>query len=42
VVAQVSAVLDGKADDRLVSRQLGLPAKVEQLRRDVVKAAGKI
>ena len=41
-VAQVSAILDGKADDRLVSRQQDLPAKVEQLRRDVVKAAGKI
>ena len=42
VVTQVSAILDGKADDRLVSRQRGLPAAIEQLRRDVVKAAGKI
>jgi guanylate kinase len=41
-VAQVSAILDGKAEDRLVSRQQDLPAKVEQLRRDVVKAAGRI
>jgi guanylate kinase len=41
-VAQVSAILDGKADDRLVSRQRNLPSQIEQLRRDVVKAAGKI
>ena len=41
-VSQVSAILDGKADDRLVSRQQDLPAKIERLRRDVVKAAGKI
>ena len=41
-VAQVSAILDGKADDRLVSRQRNLPSQIEQLRRDVVKAAGEI
>ncbi len=41
-VDQVSAILDGKADDRLVSRQQDLPARIERLRRDVVKAAGKI
>ena len=41
-VAQVSAILDGKADDRLVSRQTNLPSFIERLRRDVVKAAEKI
>jgi guanylate kinase len=41
-VDQISAILDGKGDDRLVSRQRALPALVEQLRRDVVKAAEKI
>ncbi len=41
-VDQISAILDGKGDDRLVSRQRALPALVEQLRRDVVKAAGRI
>lgn len=41
-VAQVSAILDGKADDRLVCRQGNLPSQIEQLRRDVVKAAEKI
>ena len=41
-VSQVSAILDGKADDRLVSRQQDLPAKIERLRRDVVKAAERI
>jgi guanylate kinase len=41
-VAQVSAILDGKADDRLVSRQENLPSFIERLRRDVVKAAEKI
>ena len=41
-VAQVSAILDGKADERLVSRQTNLPSFIERLRRDVVKAAGKI
>jgi len=41
-VAQVSAILDGKAEDRLVSRQRSLPAFIERLRRDVVKAAEKI
>jgi len=41
-VAQVSAILDGKADDRLVCRQDKLPSQIEQLRRDVVKAAEKI
>jgi guanylate kinase len=42
VVEQVSAILDGRAEDRLVSRQRDLPAKIERLRRDVVQAAGKI
>jgi guanylate kinase len=41
-VDQVSAILDGKADERLVSRQHDLPARIERLRRDVVKAAEKI
>jgi guanylate kinase len=41
-VAQVSAILDGTAEDSLVSRQRNLPSLVERLRRDVVKAAGKI
>lgn len=41
-VAEVSAILDGKAEDRLVSRQQDLPATIERLRRDVVKAAEKI
>ena len=41
-VAQVSAILDGKADERLVSRQGNLPALIERLRRDVKKAAEKI
>ena len=41
-VEQVSAILNGKADDRLVSRQGKLPSFIEQLRRDVVKAAGRI
>ncbi|HEX5962336.1 MAG TPA: guanylate kinase [Gemmatimonadales bacterium] len=42
VVEQVSAILDGRAEDRLVSRQRDLPAKIERLRRDVVQAAGRI
>ena len=41
-VDQVSAILDGKAEDRLISRQHDLPARIERLRRDVVKAAGEI
>jgi len=41
-VDQVSAILDGKADERLISRQQDLPARIERLRRDVVKAAEKI
>lgn len=41
-VDQVSAILDGKAEARLISRQQDLPARIERLRRDVVKAAGKI
>ncbi len=41
-VQQVSAILDGKADDRLVSRQQDLPARIERLRRDVLKAAERI
>jgi guanylate kinase len=41
-VAEVSAILDGKADDRLVCRQTSLPSQIERLRRDVVKAAEKI
>ena len=41
-VNQVSAILDGKAEEKLVSRQDDLPARIESLRRDVVKAAEKI
>jgi guanylate kinase len=41
-VAQIGAILDGKAEERLVSRQEDLPARIERLRRDVVKAAEKI
>ena len=41
-VNQVSAILDGKAEERLISRQRDLPATIERLRRDVVKAAEKI
>jgi guanylate kinase len=41
-VDQIGAILDGKAEERLVSRQRKLPALVEQLRRDMVKAAEKI
>ena len=41
-VEQVSAILDGKAEERLISRQHDLPAKIERLRRGVVKAAEKI
>jgi len=41
-VGQVSAILDGKAEERLISRQHDLPARIERLRRDVVKAAEKI
>jgi len=41
-VDQVSAILDGKAEDRLISRQHDLPGRIERLRRDVVKAAEKI
>ena len=41
-VDQVSAILDGKAEERLISRQRDLPARIERLRRDVVKAAEKI
>ena len=41
-VEQIAAILDGKADERLVSRQRNLPALVQRLRRDVVKAAEKI
>ena len=41
-VDQVSAILDGKAEDRLISRQHDLPARIERLRRDVVKAAREI
>ena len=41
-VNQVSAILDGKAEERLISRQQDLPATIERLRRDVVKAAGEI
>ncbi len=41
-VEQVSAILEGKAEERLISRQQDLPARIERLRRDVVKAAGKI
>ena len=41
-VDQVSAILDGKAEERLISRQHDLPARIERLRRDVVRAAEKI
>jgi guanylate kinase len=41
-VAEVSAILDGKAASRLVKRQKGLPEIVEELRRDVIAAAKKI
>jgi guanylate kinase len=41
-VDQVSAILDGKAEERLISRQHDLPARIERLRRDVVNAAGRI
>ncbi len=41
-VDQVSAILDGKAEERLISRQHDLPIRIERLRRDVVKAAGEI
>lgn len=41
-VDQVSAILDGKAEERLISRQHDLPARIERLRRDVVKAAERI
>jgi guanylate kinase len=41
-VQQVSAILEGKAEDQLVSRQQDLPARIERLRRDVVKAAESI
>jgi guanylate kinase len=41
-VDQVSAILDGKAEDRRVSRQPELLGKVERLRRDVVRAAERI
>jgi guanylate kinase len=41
-VDQVSAILDGKAEDRLISRQHDLPGRIERLRRDVVKAAAGI
>ena len=42
VVHQVSAIVDGQAEERLISRQQDLPARIERLRRDVVKAAEKI
>ena len=41
-VDQVSAILDGKAEERLISRQHDLPVRIERLRRDVVKAAREI
>jgi guanylate kinase len=41
-VTEVSAILDGKAEEHLVSRQQNLPGVIERLRRDVVKAAEKI
>lgn len=41
-VQQVSAILEGKAEGQLVSRQQDLPARIERLRRDVVKAAENI
>jgi len=41
-VEQIAAILDGKAEERLISRQRNLPELVERLRRDVVRAAEKI
>ena len=41
-VGHVSGILDGKADEWLVSRQADLPLRIERLRRDVIKAAEKI
>lgn len=41
-VGQVSRILDGKADEWLVSRQADLPVRIERLRRDVIKSAEKI
>ncbi len=41
-VDQIAAILDGKAEERLISRQRNLPELVERLRRDVVRAAEKI
>jgi len=41
-VGHVSDILDGKADEWLVSRQADLPVRIERLRRDVIKAAEKI
>jgi guanylate kinase len=41
-VGHVSDILDGKADELLVSRQADLPVRIERLRRDVIKAAEKI
>ncbi len=41
-VDEIGAILDGKGEDSLVSRQRALPALVERLRRDVVKAAERI
>jgi guanylate kinase len=41
-VGQVSSILDGKADEWLVSRQTDLPVRIERLRRDVIRAAEKI
>jgi guanylate kinase len=41
-VGDVAAILDGTGEPYRVSVQTGLPEFVEQLRRDVVKAAGGI
>ncbi|HJR18010.1 MAG TPA: guanylate kinase [Gemmatimonadales bacterium] len=41
-VEQIGDILDGDAEERLVSRQRDLPARIERLRRDVAKAAEKI
>jgi guanylate kinase len=41
-VGDVAAILDGTGEPYRVSVQNTLPAVVEQLRRDVVKAAGRI
>ena len=41
-VAEVSAILDRQGESRRVTNQPDLPGRVEELRRDVVKAADRI